>query len=119
MTHIMLATNLDSNYRGRVMPETNTKILVCNAGSSSFKFSLFDAENEVLLADGAIDWLTKPARLVFRAANQLEIHEELKLEKHADTVAQILDNLQAGSSAALRSREDLRAVGHRVVHGGD
>src|SRR5215472_10617690 len=119
MTHIMLATNLDSNYRGRVMPETNTKILVCNAGSSSFKFSLFDAEDEVLLADGGIDWLTKPARLVFRAANQLEIHEELKLEKHADAVAQILDNLQAGSSAALRSPEDLRAVGHRVVHGGD
>ena len=115
----MLATNLDSNYRGRVMPETNTKILVCNAGSSSFKFSLFDAEDEVLLADGGIDWLTKPARLVFRAANQLEIHEELKLEKHADAVAQILDNLQAGSSAALRSPEDLRAVGHRVVHGGD
>src|SRR5215471_3063454 len=119
MTHIMLATNLDSNYRGRVMPETNTKILVCNAGSSSFKFSLFDAEDEVLLADGGIDWLTKPARLVFRASNQLQIHEELKLEKHADAVAQILDNLQAGSSAALRSREDLRAVGHRVVHGGD
>jgi acetate kinase len=119
MTHIMLATNLDSNHRGRVMPETNTKILVCNAGSSSFKFSLFDAEDEVLLADGGIDWLTKPARLVFRAANQLEIHEELKLEKHADAVAQILDNLQAGSSAALRGPEDLRAVGHRVVHGGD
>jgi acetate kinase len=118
MTHIMLATNLDSNYRGRVMPETNTKILVCNAGSSSFKFSLFDAEDEVLLANGGIDWLTKPARLVFRAANQLEIHEELKLEKHADAVAQILGNLQAGSSAALQSPEDLRAVGHRVVHGG-
>src|SRR5262249_10177337 len=64
-------------------------------------------------------WLTKPARLVFRAANQPEIREELKLEKHADAVAQILDNFQAGSSAALQSPEDLRAVGHRVVHGGD
>ena len=38
----MLATNLDSYRRTTVMPETNTKILVCNAGSSSFKFSLFD-----------------------------------------------------------------------------
>src|SRR5215831_10999744 len=119
MTHIMLATNLDSNYRGRVMPETNTKILVCNAGSSSFKFSLFDAEDEVLLADGGIDWLTKPARLVFRRGGQPEIREELKLEKHADAVTQILDNLQAGPSAALQSPEDIRALGHRVVHGGD
>src|SRR6266478_7114096 len=116
---VMLATNLDSNHRGRVMPETKTKILVCNAGSSSLKFSLFDAEDEVLLADGGIDWITKPARLVFRAANQPEIREKLKLEKHADAVAQILDNLQAAPSAALHSLAELRAVGHRVVHGGE
>ena len=119
MTHIMLATNLDSYHRGTVMPETKTKILVCNAGSSSLKFSLFDAEDEMLLADGGIDWLIKPARLAFRRANQPEIREELKLEKHADAVARILDDLQAGASAPLQSPEDLRAVGHRVVHGGD
>ena len=52
MMIVMLATNLDSNHRGTVMPETKTKILVCNAGSSSLKFSLFDAEDELLLADG-------------------------------------------------------------------
>jgi acetate kinase len=115
----MLATNSDSYHRGTVMQETATKILVCNAGSSSLKFSLFDAEDEVLLADGGIDWLTKPAQLVFRVANQPEIREELKLKKHADAVARILDDLQAGASAALQSSEDLRAVGHRVVHGGD
>jgi acetate kinase len=102
-----------------VMPETKTKILVCNAGSSSLKFSLFDAEDEVLLVEGGIDWLRKPARLVFRRANQPEIREELKLEKHADAVARILDNLQAGASAPLQNPEDLLAVGHRVVHGGD
>jgi acetate kinase len=119
MMIVMLVTNLESNHRGRVMPETKTKILVCNAGSSSLKFSLFDAEDEVLLADGGVDWLTKPARLLFRGANQPEIREELKLEKHADAVARILDDLQAGASAALQSPEDLRAVGHRVVHGGD
>ena len=101
------------------MPETKTKILVCNAGSSSLKFSLFDAENEVLLADGGVDWLTKPARLVFRGSDQPEICEELKLETHADAAARILGDLQAGPSPALRSLEDLRAVGHRVVHGGE
>jgi acetate kinase len=115
----MLATNVDSYQRTTVTPEAQTKILVCNAGSSSLKFSLFDAENEVLLADGGVDWLRKPAQLVFRVANQAEIREELKLEKHADAVARILDDLQAGASAALQSPEDLRAVGHRVVHGGD
>src|SRR5262249_27543107 len=120
MTHIMLATKLHrDSYRGTVMPEIRTKILVCNAGSSSLKFSLFDAENEVLLADGGVDWLRKPAQLVFRAANQPEIRKELKLKKHADAVTRILDDLQAGSSAPLQSPEDLLAVGHRIVHGGD
>jgi acetate kinase len=115
----MLATKLDSNHWGRVMPEIKTKILVCNAGSSSLKFSFFDAEEEVLLAEGGIDWLRKPTRLVIRQADRPEIREELKLEKHADAVVRILEDLQAGPSGALDSLEELRAVGHRVVHGGD
>src|ERR1700758_2226680 len=120
MTHIMLATKSHrDSYRGTVMPETKTKILVCNAGSSSFKFSLFDAEEEVLLAEGGIDWIRKPTRLVFRRTDQPEIRQELKLEKHADAAARILDDLQAGPSPALHSREELLAVGHRVVHGGE
>src|SRR6266436_3333392 len=118
-TIVMFATNLDSYHRTTVMPETNTKILVCNAGSSSLKFSFFDAEDEALLADGGIDWIRKPTRLVFRRANQPEIREELKLEKHADAAARILDDLQAGPSAALQGLGQLQAVGHRVVHGGE
>ena len=113
----MLATKSHKDkYRETVMPETRTKILVCNAGSSSLKFSLFDAEDEVLLADGAIDWLRKPAQLVFRAANRPELREELKVKKHADAVARILDDLQ---TADLLCPDELQAVGHRVVHGGD
>jgi acetate kinase len=115
----MLATNLGSYNAGAVTAETKIKVLVCNAGSSSLKFSLFDAEDETLLANGSIDWLIKPARLAFRRANEPEICKKLKLEKHADAVTRILDYLQAGSSAPLQSPEDLQAVGHRVVHGGD
>src|SRR5512132_1652963 len=101
------------------MLETKMKVLVCNAGSSSLKFSLFEAEGELLLAEGGIDWTTKPTRLVFRRTGHQEIRDELKLEKHADAVARILDDLRAGPSAALDTLEDLRAVGHRVVHGGE
>ncbi len=72
-----------------------------------------------MLAEGGIDWTTKPSRLVFRRTGHQEIREELKLEKHADAAARILDDLRAGPSPALRTLEDLRAVGHRVVHGGE
>ena len=116
----MLATKSHrDSYRETVMPETKTKILVCNAGSSSLKFSFFDAEDEVLLAEGGIDWLRKPTRLVFRRADQPEISQKLQLEKHADAAARILDDLQAGPSPALHSLEEVLAVGHRVVHGGE
>jgi acetate kinase len=95
------------------------KILVCNAGSSSLKFSLFESEGELLLAEGGIDWTTKPTRLVFRRSGQQEVREELKLQKHSDAAARILDDLQAGPSALLHVIGELQAVGHRVVHGGE
>src|SRR5438876_1653184 len=115
----MSATNQNSYRPETVMPETKTKILVCNAGSSSLKFSFFDAEEELLLAEGGIDWTTKPTRVVFHRTGQQEIREELKLEKYAEAVVRILDDLQSGPSAALGSLEELEAVGHRVVHGGE
>ncbi len=94
------------------------KILVCNAGSSSFKFSLFEAEGEILLAEGSIDWTTKPTQLVYRRTDYQEIREELKLKKHADAAWRIADDLQAGPSAPLHGLADIQAVGHRIVHGG-
>jgi acetate kinase len=95
------------------------KVLVCNAGSSSFKFSLFEAASEKLLADGSIDWTTKPALLILRRAGQPEVREELAVQRHADAGARILADLEAGAAPALRSLADLGAVAHRVVHGGN
>ena len=95
------------------------KTLVCNAGSSSLKFSLFEAEGELLLAEGGIDWSTTPTRLVVRCTGRPEVCEELTLRHHADAIARILDTLQAGPSAPLQAPGDVQAVGHRVVHGGE
>ncbi len=94
------------------------KILVCNSGSSSLKFSLFEADHELLLAEGSIDWTTRPTRLVFRRPGQPEIREELHLREHSEAFGRILADLQAGPSAPLHHLQDLDAVGHRVVHGG-
>jgi acetate kinase len=95
------------------------KILVCNSGSSSLKFSLFEAQGEVLLAEGSIDWTTTPTRLVLRRKGQPEVREELALQENREALARILDDLQEGPSAPLRGLSDLRAVGHRIVHGGE
>ena len=55
------------------------KILICNVGSSSFKFSLFGAEDEQLLAEGEIDWSAQPTGLVYRCRGQQEVRRELRL----------------------------------------
>ena len=96
------------------------KVLVCNAGSSTLKFSLFEAEQEKLLADGLIDWTLKPARLRLRRSGEAEVRAELAVGKHADAIARVLEDLRA--AAVRRSndgRPDVQAVGHRIVHGGD
>ncbi len=92
---------------------------MCNAGSSSLKFSLFEAAGELLLAEGGLDWTRKPTRLVFRRTGRQEIREELTLEKHADAVVRILADLHAGPSAPLRAFDELQAAAHRLVHGGE
>jgi len=93
-------------------------VLICNAGSSSFKFSLFEADGEKLLAAGSIDWTSKPASLVYRRAGQPEIRENLTLQNHADAGTRILTDLTAGPNPALRSPSEVKAAAHRVVHGG-
>lgn len=95
------------------------KILVCNAGSSTLKFSLFEAESERLIADGSIDWTTRPARLSLRRTGRDEVRADLTVERQADAISHILGELQRGHSAPLKELNDVAAVGHRVVHGGE
>ena len=95
------------------------KILVCNSGSSSLKFGLFEANHETLLAEGGIDWTTTPTRLVIRRPGRPDIHEELQLREHSDAIARILECLQTGPWAPLVGLDDIDVVGHRVVHGGN
>jgi acetate kinase len=83
------------------------KILVCNSGSSSLKFSLFEAEEERLLSDGEIDWTTRPNRPVLRQPGQPELRRELHLREHSEAVGRILAELQTGPSAPLHNIEEI------------
>lgn len=94
------------------------KILVCNSGSSSLKISLVEADQELLLAEGSIDWTTHPTRLIFKRPGQQDVREKLDLSEHGGALSRILSELQAGPAAPLHHLQDIDAVGHRVVHGG-
>ena len=94
------------------------KIGVCNSGSSSLKFSLFEADQELLLAEGSIDWATQPTQLRLHYPGQPEIREELHLREHGEAFSRILSDLRTGPLAPLLRNDEPAAVGHRIVHGG-
>jgi acetate kinase len=86
-------------------------ILVLNAGSSSLKFSLIEAEHERQLAGGGIDWSSDPARLVLRPPGRPSITRDLRVSRPGDAVARLIEKLPDEARS-------IDAVGHRVVHGG-
>ena len=94
-------------------------VLICNAGSSSLKFSLVEAQRERTLAQGGVDWAAVPARLTIRRDGQAAVHAELTVPTHAPAVVNVLHELLCGPSAPPHGPNHIHAVGYRVVHGGD
>lgn len=95
-------------------------ILVLNAGSSSLKFGLFDGDAHVELASGVVDW-TDPARgaeIAVRPAAGPERRTPYGDADHGSAAALAIRALFESDDPALGRLGDVRAVGHRVVHGG-
>jgi acetate kinase len=95
------------------------RVLVLNTGSSSLKFSLYEADGERVLGEGLADWSADPAQLTVRRVGAGETRSELAVRRHEDAVARVVDELLRGDAPLLGAVGDLGAVGHRVVHGGD
>jgi acetate kinase len=94
-------------------------LLTLNAGSSSLKFALFDAEGPepLLLAKGQVEALGTLPHLVLRAGAGDELEDRLvpkdEANAHVSALQHILDALKSHFSAM-----SVEAAGHRVVHGG-
>ncbi|MGJ9416596.1 acetate/propionate family kinase [Massilia sp. CMS3.1] len=94
----------------------NDKVLVLNTGSSSIKFSLFGGTAPSLLFKGRIENLfSGPTRFVVQDTSNEVVHEQSWPDPldHAAGMRALLDYL-----AQQPGGRDLRAVGHRIVHGG-
>ena len=88
-------------------------ILVINAGSSSLKFGQFDAQAREALLSGSIDWAAGDRRRAKLAVCR-------RHEQEARSVVDVPDDRAAISCAirALAEEREIKAVGHRVIHGG-
>jgi acetate kinase len=99
------------------------KILVLNCGSSSVKYQLFElgSDVELVLASGLVEevGLGAPSLTHRRPGQEKIVLPELPIRDHQDAIRGVLDMLADSEHGALGNVDELEAVGHRVVHGGE
>ena len=96
------------------------KILVLNCGSSSIKYKLFDMEDKKVIASGGVEKIGLPGSfLKFKTpAGEKKIIEKA-LPEHTVGVQLIFDTLTNAEYGSIKSLQEIDAVGHRMVHGGE
>ena len=96
------------------------KILVINSGSSSVKYKLIDTSDSRTLAEGGVEKIGLPdGFLKFKRPDGSKQIAELGHIDHKAAIRAILDNLTDAETGCIAGFDEIDAVGHRVVHGGE
>ncbi|MDR0988466.1 MAG: acetate kinase [Prevotellaceae bacterium] len=96
------------------------KILVLNCGSSSIKYKLFEMDNQEVIAQGGIEKIGLPGsflKLTLPGGQKKVLEQDIR--EHTAGVEFILNTLTHPQYGAIRSLDELDAVGHRMVHAGE
>ena len=92
------------------------KVLVINAGSSSLKYQLIDMETEKAIAKGTCERIGLDKSLLTHKANGKTIEIQKDMPDHTTAIKLVLDALVNAEYGAIKSMDEIDAVGHRVVH---
>lgn len=96
------------------------KILVINAGSSSLKYQLIDIENESVLAKGLCERVgIEGSKLTHKPAGKDEYVKESPMETHKEAIRLVLEALTDADHGVIDDVNEINAIGHRVLHGGN
>ena len=96
------------------------KILVLNCGSSSIKYKLFDMDTRAVLAQGGVEKIGLPdSFLQVKLPSGEKVKIEQAMPEHTVGIQLILNTLIDEKIGCLQSLDEINAVGHRVVHGGE
>lgn len=97
-------------------------ILVLNSGSSSLKYKLYQMQNEEVLASGLVERIGSTngnAVINHRLKDASKIQVEQKVNDHSEALKAVLEFLTAPEKGIVKSLDEIKAVGHRVLHGGE
>ncbi|NLT95523.1 MAG: acetate kinase [Clostridia bacterium] len=95
-------------------------VLVINCGSSSLKYQLFDMTDERVLAKGLVERIgLEGAKLSHRPHDKEKYEIVTEIENHEKAIKLVLDVLVDKEHGVIENMDQISAVGHRVVHGGE
>lgn len=95
-------------------------VLVINCGSSSLKYQLIDSGSENVLAKGLCERITiDGSRLTHTPTGKEKVVIEKPMPDHTTAVKLVLEELTDSKNGVIHSLEEIGAVGHRIVHGGE
>ena len=94
-------------------------VLVINAGSSSLKYQLINMVDQQVLCKGQVERIGIEGSFLKQkgGAEEADIHAEIK--NHNDAIQMVLEALTDAKHGVVKSLEEIDAVGHRVLHGGE
>ncbi|MDE6640967.1 MAG: acetate kinase [Acetatifactor sp.] len=96
------------------------KVLVINCGSSSLKFQLIDSESESCLAKGLCERIGIEGSMITYAPEGGEKEKNVTpMPDHTEAIRLVLEALTNSKTGVVKSLDEIGAVGHRVVHGGE
>lgn len=96
------------------------KVLVINCGSSSLKYQLIDMSNEQALAQGLVERIGISGSILTQKVEGKDKYVvETPLKDHQDAIELVLKSLIDETHGVIKSMDEISAVGHRVVHGGE
>ena len=94
-------------------------VLVINCGSSSLKFQLINSESEAVLAKGLCERIGIDGRLTYQPAGGEKNVSEKAMPTHTEAIQFVIGALTDADTGVVKSLDEIGAVGHRVVHGGE
>lgn len=94
-------------------------VLVVNCGSSSLKYQLIDSVTEEVLAKGLCERIGIDGVLTHQPAGKIKVKMDAPMPDHTVAIKLVLEQLTDENNGVISSLDEIGAVGHRLVHGGE
>lgn len=96
------------------------KVLVINCGSSSLKYQLINTETQESLCKGLVERIGAVTSIIKQEfKGESAVKKTMVIESHATAIKKVMELLLEADNGYLKSLNEIEAVGHRVVHGGE